>query len=74
MELICRCCNHKMKKVDSYTDFASNVDEYYVCEECGATAIAKIRYDKLSSIAWTDINGVHSCERIGKYKERIRCL
>ena len=44
--MICKFCNSKMRLDDVDYNFKGNKDNYWVCDNCNATAFEKIRYNK----------------------------
>lgn len=46
----CKYCGKEMKLDDVDFNFKGNKDNYYICDDCGANAIEKIRYGKSVSI------------------------
>ena len=50
----CKNCGQKMLLEDTDFHFKGCKDEYYICEKCGTTAIAKIRYNKMCKITFND--------------------
>ena len=44
--MICKFCNSEMRLDDVVYNFKGNTDNYWVCDNCNATAFEKIRYNK----------------------------
>ena len=42
----CKFCNTKMRLDDVDYNFYGNKDNYYICDNCQASAFEKIRYNK----------------------------
>ena len=42
----CKFCNSEMRKDDVDYNFKGNQDNYYICDNCGASTFEKIRYNK----------------------------
>ena len=42
----CKFCNCEMRLDDVDYNFSGNQDNYYTCDNCGASAFEKIRYHK----------------------------
>lgn len=42
----CKFCNCEMRLDDVDYNFSGNQDNYYKCDNCGASAFEKIRYHK----------------------------
>lgn len=45
-EMICKYCGKKMELDDVDYNFKGNQDNYWVCDNCHASAVEKIRYGK----------------------------
>ena len=45
-EVICKYCGEKMALDDVDYNFKGNQDNYWLCDNCHASAIEKIRYGK----------------------------
>ena len=43
-------CKKEMRLDDIDYNFKGNQDEYYICDECGRSAVIKIRYGKVVGI------------------------
>ncbi|WP_282144732.1 hypothetical protein [Thomasclavelia cocleata] len=46
----CKYCGNEMKLDDVDFNFKGNKDNYWLCEQCGSSAIEKIRYGKSVSV------------------------
>ena len=46
---ICKHCNKEMFLDDVDFNFKGNQDEYWLCEKCGDSVFAKVRYGKVIS-------------------------
>ena len=48
--MICKYCGKEMNLDDVDFNFTGNKDYYWVCDNCNASAIEKIRYGKSISV------------------------
>ena len=48
--MICEYCGTEMRLDDVDYNFKGNQDNYWICENCNARAIEKIRYSKSVSV------------------------
>lgn len=48
--MICKFCNSQMRLDDVDFNFKGNKDNYWVCDNCNATAFEKIRYIRYNKI------------------------
>lgn len=46
----CKYCGNEMKLDDVDFNFKGNKDNYWLCEQCGSSAIEKIRYGKSMNV------------------------
>ena len=51
-DLNCKGCNKPMRLDDVEFDFKGNKDNYYLCDDCGISAVEKIRYGKTVNVIW----------------------
>ena len=45
-EMICKYCGKEMRLDDVDYNFKGNQDNYWLCDNCHASAVEKIRYGK----------------------------
>lgn len=48
----CKYCGKEMRLDDVDYNFKGNQDNYFICDDCKASAIEKIRYGKSTSVNW----------------------
>ena len=48
--MICKYCGNKMRLDDVDYNFKGNQDNYWICDNCHASAFEKIRYGKSVSV------------------------
>lgn len=60
--MLCKYCNKKMRLDDVDYNFKGNQDNYYICENCNASAIEKIRYSKSISVKFYKKDNIESEE------------
>lgn len=48
----CKYCKTKMRLDDVDFNFKGNKDNYFVCDNCNASALEKIRYGKTVNISF----------------------
>lgn len=60
--MICKYCGKEMKLDDVDYNFKGNKDNYWICENCNASAIEKIRYSKSISVKFYKEDNIESEE------------
>ena len=67
-EMICKYCGGKMELDDIDYNFKGNQDNYWVCDNCNASAIEKIRYGKSISVEFYKEDNIkrkiYTCQKI----------
>lgn len=48
----CKYCGKEMRLDDVDYNFKGNQNNYFICDDCEASAIEKIRYGKSISVNW----------------------
>ncbi len=48
----CKFCGNQMDKEDVDFNFKGNMDVYWICKKCNASAISKIRYGHFWKCEW----------------------
>ena len=48
----CKYCKAEMRLDDVDFNFKGNKDNYFICDNCNASALEKIRYDKTVSVSF----------------------
>jgi DNA-directed RNA polymerase subunit RPC12/RpoP len=50
----CKYCGSEMRKDDRDFNFKGNYDDYMICDNCGASAVVKVRYGQITHIIWDE--------------------
>ena len=53
----CKYCGSEMHKDDRDFNFKGNYDDYIICDNCGASAIVKVKYGNILTIIWDESVG-----------------
>ena len=67
-EMICKYCGKEMRLDDVDFNFKGNQDNYWLCDNCNASAIEKIRYGKSISVEFYKEDNIkrkiYTCQKI----------